>query len=95
MIKPFEPKNPRAKIAEESKIPAQPPQEIKSKAGVKDRKGGPKAYHQKPKEQPQIERSSFLLSLIEKIQAKEEFDYRIIRSHVYECAIDQQGSRFI
>ena len=42
-----------------------------------------------------IVRSEFLEDLIVKMNAKEEINYRIMRGHVYESAIDQYGSRFI
>lgn len=40
-------------------------------------------------------RSPFLVELIRKIQLKEEFDSHILRGHVVECSVDQQGSRYI
>ena len=49
----------------------------------------------KKTEAPQIERSPFLQDLIERMNDKELIDYRILRGHVYECSIDQYGSRFI
>ena len=45
--------------------------------------------------QTQIIRSEFLEELINKVNNKEKINYRTLRGHVYECAIDQYGSRYI
>ena len=45
--------------------------------------------------QEEVERSPFMKDLVEKIDSGVEFDYRILRGHVVECAKDQHGSRYI
>ena len=58
----------------------------------KDKKG--KGKNQK--NEPQfIDRSEFLKDLIEKINNNDKIDYRCLRKHVHESAIDQYGSRYI
>lgn len=67
---------------------AQLPQPV---SATQAKKGQSSKQSSKRQSQPEneIARSPFLTDLIQKINSKEEFDYRIIRTHVVECAVDQ------
>jgi hypothetical protein len=59
----------------------------KSDETSKAKKNKNKKVKQK-ESKPLIERSLFLEEMIKKMFNKEKIDYRIVRGHVHECAVD-------
>ena len=82
---------PKTTDPEDQTRPSSPVSATLSKKGLNTK---PSSRRQ-PQMETEIARSPFLTDLIQKINSKEQFDCRIIRTHVVECAVDQQGSRFI
>lgn len=86
---------------ENKKKVSHPPKEneVKPKKNEKRKKGkknkGAPRMQDENKEELVIERSPFLDELLAKLADNKEVDYHSLRGHVFECSVDQHGSRYI